>query len=105
MVFDLILYPRYFKTLKRLDWIEIKMIPSKSLSQNSFIRVNIKWGSVVYMYKSQYENLCSTHLCILSRTMNIISKVVKMVLNDDKYMVRVKEVSRWAPYFEDEENK
>nr|GEW55739.1 RNA-directed DNA polymerase, eukaryota [Tanacetum cinerariifolium] len=86
----------------RVVWVEIKGIPFKVWSGNTFNRIATKWGQLLDI--DDQEELCfhSKRLCIYTKIRTNIFENLKIVYHGKMCWLRAKEVPGWVPDFLDD---
>ncbi|GKE36385.1 RNA-directed DNA polymerase, eukaryota, partial [Tanacetum coccineum] len=91
-----------FNTDGRIVWVEIKGIPFKLWSGNTFKRIASRWGEV--LDTDDQEDICfhSKRLCIHTRLGTNIFEAFKINFRGKTFWIRAKEVTGWVPDFLEE---
>ncbi|GJY69732.1 RNA-directed DNA polymerase, eukaryota [Tanacetum coccineum] len=90
-----------FSIDKRVAWIDIEGVPLKVWSRNTFAKISLKWGSLLYEEDEDAPYFHRKRLCIKTTTNENIFYSFKIVVKGKIFWIRVKEVSGWAPNFSD----
>nr|GEW62651.1 nucleotide-binding alpha-beta plait domain-containing protein [Tanacetum cinerariifolium] len=86
----------------RVTWVEIKGIPLKMWSENTFNRIAFLWGTLIHVEDQKEVCLHRKRICINTKINSIILESFKIIYNCKVYWVRAKEISRWVPDFVEE---
>ncbi|GJY59947.1 RNA-directed DNA polymerase, eukaryota, reverse transcriptase zinc-binding domain protein [Tanacetum coccineum] len=92
----------------RVTWVELKGIPLKLWSENTFKRIVSKWGALLHVDDPEEEYFYRKKVCITTTESSNIFKSFKLIYQGKAYWVRDKEVPGWVPNFveqSDEENE
>ncbi|KAL4569554.1 hypothetical protein LXL04_025194 [Taraxacum kok-saghyz] len=95
---------RNFVPDQRLAWLDIEGVPLRAWSKTNFHKLALKWGTIVYMDENLGLSLATNRVCIETNRMGIISEDTRIAVDDDRFIVRVREVSGWIPTFNDKTN-
>ncbi|GKD93758.1 RNA-directed DNA polymerase, eukaryota [Tanacetum coccineum] len=90
-----------FNVDERVVWIDIEGVPLYAWSNNTFTRIASIWGSLLY---DEDENSLHFHrkcLCIKTSNQDIIFDSLKIIIKGKVFLIRVKELTGWAPSFND----
>ncbi|GKD65803.1 RNA-directed DNA polymerase, eukaryota, reverse transcriptase zinc-binding domain protein, partial [Tanacetum coccineum] len=90
----------------RVTWVEIKGIPLKMWSKNTFSRVASKWGALLDVDDQEDGHFHRKRICINTNVSTNIFESFKLIYKGKVVWVRAKEVSGWIPDFvEDNEEE
>jgi len=92
-------WSRNFVCHERLVWLDIEGVPLKAWSKSNFTKVASIWGDVVHMDDNLGINLAVQRLCLVTNHMEFISKEIPVMVEDDMFLIRVKEAAGWSPSF------
>nr|GEW17340.1 copia protein [Tanacetum cinerariifolium] len=93
-----------FSVDERVVWIDVEGVPLCAWSYNTFTRIASIWGTLLY---DDDENLPHFHrkcLCIKTSFQDIILASQKIIVKGKVFLIRVKELTGWAPSFNDDSN-
>nr|GEZ20769.1 nucleotide-binding alpha-beta plait domain-containing protein [Tanacetum cinerariifolium] len=86
----------------RIAWVEVKGIPFKFWSENTFNKIATKWGRLLDVDDQDESNFYSKRLCLRTQLCSNIFESFKVVFRGKVYWVRAKEVPGWTPEFLEE---
>ncbi|GKD53595.1 RNA-directed DNA polymerase, eukaryota, partial [Tanacetum coccineum] len=85
-------------------WINVKGVPLKVWSRNTFVKISSKWGSLLYEEDEDAPYFHRKRLCIKTTSNENIFESFKIVVKGKIFWIRVKEVSGWALNFSDSQD-
>ncbi|GJS67187.1 nucleotide-binding alpha-beta plait domain-containing protein [Tanacetum coccineum] len=101
--FDLIQQTsKSFNIDERVVWIDIEGVPLCAWSHNTFAKIVSTWGSLLYDEDEKSSHLHRKRICIKTTIQGIIFDSIKIIVKGKTFLVRVKELTGWAPSFNDE---
>ncbi|PWA66147.1 hypothetical protein CTI12_AA331330 [Artemisia annua] len=87
---------RNFVVDERMVWIEIEGLPLCAWSSEALKKIGRLWGTFMFFDDDSGENVSCGRLCIRTSHKSIISEVIKVVVAEVSYIVRVREVGVWS---------
>ncbi|GJX88358.1 RNA-directed DNA polymerase, eukaryota [Tanacetum coccineum] len=90
-----------FNVDERVVWIDIEGVPLCAWSNNTFTRIASIWGSLLYDEDENSPHFHRKRLCIKTSNQDIIFDSLKIIVKGKVFLIRVKELTGWAPSFND----
>ncbi|GJV28212.1 RNA-directed DNA polymerase, eukaryota, reverse transcriptase zinc-binding domain protein [Tanacetum coccineum] len=91
---------------ERVTWVDIKGIPLKVWTKNTFNRIASKLGDLLHVEDQDEGYFNSKRFCIKTKLVDNIFESFKTITQGKVFWVRAKEVSGWIPNFvEDDEEE
>ncbi|GJR11897.1 RNA-directed DNA polymerase, eukaryota [Tanacetum coccineum] len=87
---------------ERVAWLDIEGVPLCAWSQNTFNRIASTWGSLLYDEDIKSHHFHRKRLCIKTTFQGTIPDSLKIIYKGKLFLIRVKELSGWAPSFTEE---
>nr|GEZ05289.1 RNA-directed DNA polymerase, eukaryota, nucleotide-binding alpha-beta plait domain protein [Tanacetum cinerariifolium] len=88
---------------ERIMWISIEGLPLKVWSFNTFVKVASKWGELVEWKNIEDNNFSRKQLCVKTKLNEIICERFKVIIQENVYWVRAKEMEGWDPLLHNED--
>ncbi|GJX58574.1 hypothetical protein Tco_0289964 [Tanacetum coccineum] len=88
---------------ERLVWLEIKGVPFRAWTNDTFNSICKKWGEVLFIDDTDSSNRFSIRLCIKSTHTSLIFASTLVTLKGVTYAYRVRELCSWIPTFATED--
>ncbi|GJY99671.1 RNA-directed DNA polymerase, eukaryota [Tanacetum coccineum] len=86
---------------ERVAWIEIKGVPLRAWSHNTFSIISSTWGTLLYDEDEGAPHFHRKRLCIKTTIQDIIFYSIKIIVKWKVFWIRVKELTGWTPNFKD----
>ncbi|GJT19889.1 RNA-directed DNA polymerase, eukaryota, reverse transcriptase zinc-binding domain protein [Tanacetum coccineum] len=93
-----------FKLDGRVAWVDIKGVPLKVWTNNTFTKIISKWGELVYEEENDDSCLHRKRVCINTTLEENIFESFKIIAQGKVYWVRAKEVNGWNLNFIEEKD-
>ncbi|GJV12261.1 RNA-directed DNA polymerase, eukaryota, partial [Tanacetum coccineum] len=90
-----------FNVDEKVVWIDIEGVPLCAWSNNTFTRIASIWGLLLYDEDENSPHFHKKHLCIKTSNQDIIFDSIKIIVKGKVFLIRVKELTGWAPSFND----
>ncbi|GJY78645.1 RNA-directed DNA polymerase, eukaryota [Tanacetum coccineum] len=90
-----------FSIDKRIAWIDIEGVPVCAWTHNNFARISSIWGSLLHDEDEDASHFHRKRLCIKTTIEENIFDIVKIIVKGKVFFIRVKELTWWAPNFND----
>nr|GEX27197.1 putative RNA-directed DNA polymerase, eukaryota, reverse transcriptase zinc-binding domain protein [Tanacetum cinerariifolium] len=87
---------------ERVIWVEVKGVPCKWWSRNTFSRIASRWGTLLNGKELEEEGYHSNRICIRRKLNTAVFDYFKMVYRGMTCRVRAIEVPGWVPDFEED---
>ncbi|GKD56026.1 nucleotide-binding alpha-beta plait domain-containing protein [Tanacetum coccineum] len=87
----------------RVAWVDIKGVPLKVWTKNTFNRIISKWGELLYEEEKEDSCFHRKRVCIKTTLDEIIFESFKVIVQGKVYWVQAKEVTGWNLDFREEE--
>ncbi|GJW29956.1 RNA-directed DNA polymerase, eukaryota [Tanacetum coccineum] len=91
-----------FNSEGRIVWVEIKGIPFKLWSGNTFKRIASKWGELLHIDDQEDKCFHSKRICIYTKFEKNIFEAFKIIFRGKVFWIRVKEAPGWVLDFLEE---
>ncbi|KAL4563118.1 hypothetical protein LXL04_027151 [Taraxacum kok-saghyz] len=92
-------WDRNFVPTYRIVWLEIEGLPIRAWSKSAFRQIVAKWGVVLHLDDDLGEDVYKNQVCVLTTHHHIISEALKIRVDGQMFVVRVKEAPGWSPTF------
>ncbi|GJY01636.1 nucleotide-binding alpha-beta plait domain-containing protein [Tanacetum coccineum] len=83
----------------RVTWVEIKGIPLKMWSANTFACIASKWGTLIHVDDQENGCLHMKRVCINTNVTSNIFESFKVIYKGKVFWERAKEIPGWVPDF------
>nr|GFC63610.1 ARM repeat superfamily protein [Tanacetum cinerariifolium] len=87
---------------ERVVWIDVEGVPLCAWSYNTFTRIASIWGTLLYDEDENSPYFHRKRLCIKTSFQDIIFASQKIIVKGKVFLIRVKELTGWAPSFNDD---
>ncbi|GJR88484.1 RNA-directed DNA polymerase, eukaryota, reverse transcriptase zinc-binding domain protein [Tanacetum coccineum] len=81
----------------RIVCVEVKGVPLKLWSSNTFRRIAKKWGDLIDVDDIDENCFHSKRLCMYTKSPSNIFETFKIIFHGKVFWIRAKEVPRWVP--------
>nr|GEU54500.1 nucleotide-binding alpha-beta plait domain-containing protein [Tanacetum cinerariifolium] len=91
-----------FEVDGRIAWVEVKGVPYRLWTENTFARIADKWGKLLDVDDQDETCFHSKRLCVYMKPGNSIREDFKIIHQGKTYWIRANETQGWVPDFTDE---
>ncbi|CAI9278083.1 unnamed protein product [Lactuca saligna] len=98
-------WDKTFVPTDHIVWVDVEGLPLRAWNKNSFRHILAKWGSIAHLDDNIGEDVYKSCVCILTSFLRIISEVIKVSIDGEIFLIRIKEAPGWNPTFVCEFNK
>nr|GEY78291.1 RNA-directed DNA polymerase, eukaryota [Tanacetum cinerariifolium] len=84
-----------FVSDERIAWVDIKGVPLKAWSRETFNRIGKIWGETLDLEENADSSFGRKRLCIKTKHVTSILETFKLIVKGRVYLVRAKELFTW----------
>nr|GFA00972.1 RNA-directed DNA polymerase, eukaryota [Tanacetum cinerariifolium] len=88
-----------FRVEDRVIWVDVKDIPSVAWTHNTFKKIAIKWGELLFVKDLNDNNMWCKRMCVITKIEEFIMETFKIVIKGTMSMIREREIIGWNPEF------